>query len=58
VVVFFRTATKFGSRYATLGFSDQARLDDGDPWPSAYGLTTWTDAVERHVVELVKRATG
>lgn len=58
VVVFFQAATKFGSRYATLGFSDQARLDDGDLWPSAYGLTAWNDDVERRVVDLVKRAAG
>lgn len=58
VVVFFQAAVKFGSRYATLGFSDQARLDDGDLWPSAYALTAWNDEVERRVVELVKRAVG
>ena len=58
VVVFFQAAKKFGSRYATLGFSDQARLDDGDLWPSAYGVTAWTDEVERRVVELVRRAAG
>ncbi|MFO7544452.1 MAG: DUF1801 domain-containing protein [Trueperaceae bacterium] len=58
VVVFVQAATKFGSRYATLGFSDQARLDDGNLWPSTYGLTAWTDEVERRVVELVERAAG
>ena len=58
VVVFFQAAKKFGSRYATLGFSDQARLDDGDLWPSAYALTAWSDEIERRVVELVKRAVG
>ena len=58
VVVFFQAGQKFGSRYATLGFSDQAHLDDGDLWPSAYGVTAWNDEVERRVVELVKRAAG
>ncbi len=58
VVVFFQAAKKFGSRYATLGFSDQAHLDDGDLWPSAYAVAAWTDEVERRVVELVKRAAG
>ena len=58
VVVFFQAAKKFGSRYATLGFSDQANLDEGDLWPSAYAVTAWTDEVERRVVGLVKRAAG
>jgi len=58
VVVFFQAAKKFGSRYATLGFSDQALLDDGDLWPAAYGVTGWTDEVERRVAELVRRAAG
>jgi uncharacterized protein YdhG (YjbR/CyaY superfamily) len=58
VVVFFQAATKFGSRYATLGFSDQARLDEGDLWPSAYAVAGWSDEVERRVVELVRRAAG
>jgi len=58
VVVFFQAAAKFGSRYATLGFSDQARLDEGELWPSAYALTAWSDEVEQRVVELVRRAAG
>lgn len=58
VVVFFQAAKKFGSRYATLGFSDQAQLDDGDLWPSAYAVAAWNDEAERRVVELVKRAAG
>ena len=58
VVVFFQAAEKFGSRYATLGFSDQARLDDGELWPSAYALTAWNDEVERRVVDLLGRALG
>ena len=58
VVVFFQAAKKFGSRYATLGFSDQAKLDHGDLWPSAFAVTAWNDAVEKRVVELVKQAAG
>ena len=58
VVVFFQAGQKFGSRYATLGFSDQAHLDDGDLWPSAYGVTAWNDEVEKRIVEPVKRAAG
>jgi uncharacterized protein YdhG (YjbR/CyaY superfamily) len=56
VVVFFQDATKFKSRYSTLGFQDAATLDDGDLWPVAYALTNWTPAVEKKVVALVTRA--
>ena len=56
VVVFFQDAGKFSSRYATLGFQDTAHLDDGDLWATSYALTTWTPAVERKVVELLRAA--
>lgn len=56
VVCFFQSAAKFGSRYATLGFSDAAALDDGPLWPTAFALTEWTPAVEATVVALVQRA--
>ena len=46
VVCFFQSAEKFKTRYATLGFSDQARLDDGAMWPNAYAITKVTTAVE------------
>lgn len=55
-VVFFQDAGKFKARYATLGFQDNARLDDGDLWPVSYALTAWTPAVEEQVVTLVRRA--
>jgi uncharacterized protein YdhG (YjbR/CyaY superfamily) len=58
VVVFFQAAKKFGSRYATLGFQDAARLDDGDLWPASFAVLAWTPEVEARVVELVKRAAG
>ncbi len=58
VVCFFQGADKFKTRYATLGFSDEARLDDGDLWPSAYALNALTPAVEKHIIALVKRAAG
>lgn len=58
VVCFFQAATKFGSRYATLGFQDAARLDDGDLWPASFAVLAWTPEVEARVVELVKRAAG
>jgi len=56
VVCFFQGAEKFKARYATLGFSDQANLDDGDMWPTAYALTELSDAMEARVKELVTRA--
>jgi uncharacterized protein YdhG (YjbR/CyaY superfamily) len=56
VVVFFKDAGKFKSRYATLGFEEAANLDDGPMWPTSYALTEWTPAVEKRVVGLVKIA--
>jgi uncharacterized protein YdhG (YjbR/CyaY superfamily) len=56
VVVFFKDAGKFKSRYATLGFEEAAKLDDGPMWPTSYALTEWTPAVEKKVVALVKAA--
>ena len=56
VVVFFQDAGKFKARYATLGFNDTARLDDGDLWPASYALLRWSPAVEKKVVELVRAA--
>ncbi|HTJ34099.1 MAG TPA: DUF1801 domain-containing protein [Dactylosporangium sp.] len=56
VVCFFQSADKFKSRYATLGFSDQANLDDGAMWASAFALTTLTPAEEQRIGALVSRA--
>jgi len=56
VVCFFQSAQKFKTRYATLGFSDQANLDDGTMWPSAYALTTLTPADETRIGALVMQA--
>lgn len=58
VVVFFQGSEKFGSRYATLGFQDAARLDDGDLWPASFAVLAWTPEVEARVADLVKRAAG
>lgn len=58
VVCFFQAAQKFKTRYATLGFSDEAKLDDGTMWPTAYSLTTLTAADEVRIAALVKRAAG
>src|SRR5437899_12990558 len=56
VVCFFQTAAKFKTRYATLGFSDKANLDEGNMWPAAYALKGLTPAVEARTVALVKKA--
>jgi uncharacterized protein YdhG (YjbR/CyaY superfamily) len=56
VVCFFQSAQKFKTRYATLGFSDQANLDDGAMWPTAFALKELTAAEEARIVELVKKA--
>ncbi|MFD7791379.1 iron chaperone [Streptomyces sp. NPDC059759] len=58
VVCFFQSAEKFKARYATLGFSDQAKLDDGAMWASAFALTDVTDAVEKRIEALVTQAVG
>jgi uncharacterized protein YdhG (YjbR/CyaY superfamily) len=56
VVCFFQSAAKFKSRYATLGFSDEANLDDGTMWPTAFALKELTAADEARIVALVKKA--
>jgi uncharacterized protein YdhG (YjbR/CyaY superfamily) len=56
VVCFFQSAQKFKTRYATLGFSDKANLDEGAMWPNAYALTELTPADEARISALVKRA--
>ena len=57
-ICFFQSAAKFKSRFATLGFSDKAQLDDGDLWPVYYAVQQLTPAVEQRIVELVRRAVG
>jgi uncharacterized protein YdhG (YjbR/CyaY superfamily) len=58
VVCFFQSAEKFKARYATLGFSDQANLDEGNMWPTSFALKKLTTADEARIRELVKRAVG
>ncbi|MFG2292214.1 iron chaperone [Streptomyces sp. NPDC048603] len=58
VVCFFQSAEKFKSRYATLGFSDQAALDDGALWPTSYAVRELTPADEDRISALVKTAVG
>jgi len=56
VVCFFQNAQKFKSRYATLGFSDKANLDEGAMWPTSFALKELTAAEEARIGALVKRA--
>ncbi|HEY3009255.1 MAG TPA: DUF1801 domain-containing protein [Micromonosporaceae bacterium] len=56
VVCFFKSADKFKSRYATLGFEDAANLDDGAMWPTSFALTKLTAADEARIGALVKKA--
>ena len=56
VVCFFQSAVKFKARYATLGFTDKANLDDGEMWPTSYALKTLTTADEAKIAKLVRRA--
>jgi len=56
LVFFFKGAYKFKARYATLGFSDKANLDDGAIWPTEYALTKLTSAEEARIAALIKKA--
>jgi len=56
VVCFFQSGQKFKSRYATLGFSDTAKLDDGSMWPTSFALEQLTSAEEARIVALLKQA--
>jgi uncharacterized protein YdhG (YjbR/CyaY superfamily) len=58
VVCFFQSAHKFKARYATLGFSDRANLDEGNMWATSFALKKLTTADEARIRELVKRAVG
>jgi uncharacterized protein YdhG (YjbR/CyaY superfamily) len=56
MICFFQSAQKFNSRYATLGFSDNANLDDGAMWPTYYALTELNAATEARITGLLKQA--
>ena len=58
MVCFFQDGQKFKTRYATLGFSDKARLDDGGMWPTSYALKELTPLDEAAIAALVKKAVG
>ena len=56
VVCYFTAASKFKSRYATFGFNDDAKLDDGNMWPVSFALKELTAAEEAKIAKLVKKA--
>ena len=56
IVCFFQAADKFKARYATFGFNDDAKLDDGNMWPTSWALTKLTTADEARIGALVKKA--
>ena len=56
IVCFFQSAEKFKTRYATLGFSDKANLDDGNLWPISFALKELTADTEKQIVALVQNA--
>jgi uncharacterized protein YdhG (YjbR/CyaY superfamily) len=56
IVCFFQAADKFKARYATFGFNDDAKLDDGNMWPTSWALTKLTPADEARIGALVKKA--
>jgi uncharacterized protein YdhG (YjbR/CyaY superfamily) len=58
IVCFFQGSDRFKTRYATLGFSDQAQLDDGNLWPNSYAVNAMTPEVEKQIIALMRRATS
>lgn len=58
VLCFVQPASKFDTRYTTLGFNDTAQLDDGDMWPTSFAVTRSGPAEEQRITELVRRAVG
>jgi uncharacterized protein YdhG (YjbR/CyaY superfamily) len=58
VLCWFKSAAKFKTRYATMGFSDVAALDDGHVWPTEYAVTELTAADEKRIEALVRKAVG
>jgi uncharacterized protein YdhG (YjbR/CyaY superfamily) len=58
VICFFQPAAKFKTRYATIGFNEDAKLDDGHRWATSWALTDLTEADEPWLAELVRKAVG
>jgi uncharacterized protein YdhG (YjbR/CyaY superfamily) len=55
-VCYFQSADKFKSRYATFGFNDEAKLDEGTMWPTSFAVKKLTAADEKRIATLVKKA--
>ena len=58
VICFFQNAAKFKTRYSTLGFSEDANLDDGNFWPTSFALLKLTPKIEAEIKSLLKKAIG
>jgi len=58
VLCFVQPASKFDTRYTTLGFNDTAQLDDGDMWPASFAVQSIGAAEEQRITDLVRRAVG
>ena len=58
VVVFFKAASKFTTRYATLGFEEASQLDEGDMWATSYALISLTPETEKVIAEQIRKAAG
>jgi uncharacterized protein YdhG (YjbR/CyaY superfamily) len=58
VIAFFKAKSKFKVRYATFGFQPDARLDDGEMWPTEFAVIDLTPDVQKRIAELVKKAAG
>ena len=58
VVVFFKAASKYTTRYATLGFEDAAQLDDGDLWVTSFAVKALTPETEKTIAEHIRKAAG
>jgi uncharacterized protein YdhG (YjbR/CyaY superfamily) len=56
VITFFQASKRFDERYSTLGFSGDAKLDEGVLWPTSYALLEWNDEVEAEIARLIKKA--
>ena len=56
VITFFQASKRFDERYSTLGFSPEAKLDEGAFWPTSYALTEWNDQIAAEVKRLIAKA--
>lgn len=56
VIVFYHASGRFGERYSTLGFSEDAKLDNGAFWPTSYAIIDWNDEIAAEIKELIRKA--